>query len=539
MALPNRDAYSALEDILGPDYISEEPATLDAYAFQFGAEAVTGTSFLPRAGAIALPSTVAEVQAIVKTCNKYKVQFKAFGTGWGQYSGLGMTDNSVQIDLRRMNRIIEINEKGMYAVVEPYVICSQLQSELMKRGFHNNIIGAGCNTSSMPIVGHQGLGQTGNSTSYGDRNTLAVEWVLPDGELLKMGSLGSGAGYFCGDGPGPSLRGILRGPQSLMGGLGIFTKAAMKIYHWPGPPRREVEGFSPYYRLKEFPKNFLLHYPVFPSWEKLVEAATKVAESEIAMLISRLALPMVSQGITGCNDEGAEVLVKLQEEAQGRVGFLVIITANSEMELDYRKKVLAQILSETGGEFLPYIERDEVQRDYLGSMLRVCIAVREVFRAAGRFAGYLSDSALLKPSVRAMLDTMELKKEYQQRGIIRADEGADCMWFVTIENGHQGHAEQLIMIHPSGDAYRQMGEFMQRSHAHVLAKHYTPPVCIWGDKGHDLYGPHCSNYHLWLRKIKKTFDPEGVSVGACYITAKDEQAKSSTPLDEKRGERCL
>jgi glycolate oxidase len=521
MALTNRDAYQALEDILGPEYISEEPATLDTYAFQFGAEAVTGTPFLNRAGAVVLPGSTDEIQTIVKVCNRYNVKFKASSTGWGVYNGLGMDDNSIQIDVRRLNRIIEINEKSMYAVVEPYVICSQLQAELMKRGFHNNIIGAGSSTSSLPIVAHQGLGQSAVSTSYGDRNVLAVEWVLPDGELLKLGSLGSGAGWFCGDGPGPSMRGILRGPQSVMGGLGIFTKAATKIYHWSGPPRREIEGFSPYYKWKEVPKNFLIHYPIFPSYEKMVDAALEIGESEIAMLVSRLALPMVAQGLAGSNDEAAELLTRLQGEAGERPGFVVIIASDSESELNYRRRALAQIMSETGGEFLSYLEKDEVKREYLGSMLRVCVAIREVFRGAGRFAGYLSDSALLRPSVQAMLDTMELKKEYQQKGVIRADDGADCMWAVVMENGHQGHAEQLITIHPSAEAYREMAGFMERSHKHVLEKHYTPPVCIWGDEGHDWFGPHVSNYHLWLRKIKKTFDPQGTSVGACYITAKD------------------
>jgi glycolate oxidase len=362
MALTNRDAYQALEDILGPEYISEEPATLDTYAFQFGAEAVTGTPFLPRAGAVVLPGRTDEVQTIVKTCNRYGVKFKAMSSGWGIFNGLGMDDNSIQIDMRRMNRIIEINEKSMYAVVEPYVICSQLQAELMKRGFHNNIIGAGCSTSSLPIVAHQGLGQSAVSTSYGDRNVLAVEWVLPDGELLKLGSLGSGAGWFCGDGPGPSIRGILRGPQSVMGGLGIFTKAATKIYHWSGPPRREVEGLSPYYRLKEVPKNFLIHYPIFPSYDKMIDAALEIGESEIAMLISRLAPPMVAQGLTGSNDEAAELLAKLQEEAGERPGFVVIITSDSESELNYRRRVLAQIMSEKGGEFLSYLENENVKR---------------------------------------------------------------------------------------------------------------------------------------------------------------------------------
>ena len=38
MALKNRDAFKALEDVVGPEYISEEPAILDTYAFQWGAE---------------------------------------------------------------------------------------------------------------------------------------------------------------------------------------------------------------------------------------------------------------------------------------------------------------------------------------------------------------------------------------------------------------------------------------------------------------------------------------------------------------------
>ena len=158
--------------------------------------------------------------------------------------------------MRRLNRIIEINEKSMYAVVEPYVTCAVLQAEAMKKGFTVHMIGAGCNTSAMPITAHQGTGSSGVSTSCGDRNTLAVEWVTPDGELIKFGSLGAGAGWFCGDGPGPSLRGLIHGPQGVMGGLGIFTKAALKLYPYFGPLEPELEGVSPCYRFKEMPAEF-------------------------------------------------------------------------------------------------------------------------------------------------------------------------------------------------------------------------------------------------------------------------------------------
>lgn len=134
-----------------------------------------------------------------------------------------------------MDRILEINERNMYAVVEPYVIGAQLQAECMKRGLICNQCGAGTNCSAMPIVAHQGIGHLSQSASYGERNQLALEWVTPDGEILSLGSLGSSDAWFCGDGPGPSLRGIVRGSVVPLGGLGVYTKAATKLYHWPGP----------------------------------------------------------------------------------------------------------------------------------------------------------------------------------------------------------------------------------------------------------------------------------------------------------------
>ncbi len=129
MALNNRDAYQTLEEIVGPDYISEEPAVLDSYAFQWGAELFTDTPFLPRSGAILVPGRVEEVQAVVKACNKYHVRYKAISNGWGFYSALGLDEDAIHIDMRRFNRILELDETSMYAVVEPYVTCAILQAE--------------------------------------------------------------------------------------------------------------------------------------------------------------------------------------------------------------------------------------------------------------------------------------------------------------------------------------------------------------------------------------------------------------------------
>ena len=81
--------------------------------------------------AVILPGNTAEVQALVKLCNKHKQPFRPICTGWSGSFPKGM----VLFDLRRMNHIIEINEKIMYAVVEPYVVSAELQAELHEKGF--------------------------------------------------------------------------------------------------------------------------------------------------------------------------------------------------------------------------------------------------------------------------------------------------------------------------------------------------------------------------------------------------------------------
>ena len=168
MAL-SKDVYSVFEDVVGPEYICDDPVIMHSYH---------ATEF----AAVVLPKDAAEVQAIVKLCNKHKLPFRPVCTGWtGKFS-----KGTLYLDLRRMNRIIEINEKNMYAVVEPYVISAQLQAELMKRGLHMNVKGAGSNCSAM-LRGHGHLDQT---TSGDDRNHLAIEWVTPEGEISTIRFVG-------------------------------------------------------------------------------------------------------------------------------------------------------------------------------------------------------------------------------------------------------------------------------------------------------------------------------------------------------------
>ncbi|OGO31163.1 MAG: hypothetical protein A2Z29_03270 [Chloroflexi bacterium RBG_16_56_11] len=509
--------YTAFEDIVGADFISADPVILYAYSWRSGLYAGTD-KFTPLFEAAVLPQNTEEVQAIVRLCNKLGLQFKATSTNWGLYNdatGPGV----IKIDLRRMNRIIEINEKSLYAVVEPYVIGAQLQAECMKRGLICNQNGAGANCSALPIAAHGGYGHLSQSASYGERNMLALEWVAPDGELIRFGSLGSSGAWFCGDGPGPSLRGIVRGNVTPLGGLGVYTRAATKLYHWSGPPTFPVEGISPDYAPGEIPPRFLIRFFSFPSLDELDKAQRKMGESEIACELMGFNAAMAASNIATSNEE----MVRLFQEFSGMVqgpSCMVIIVGDSPADFDYKTRVLAQIALETGGKSLDKITDDpKVAGGCLWRWLRSTASIREVFRATGCFGGEVGGTDTYRLMADYITETGKCKDDLIRRGLVYDD--GSSPFTQSIEHGHTGHGELLIRYRPGAATWDGLMEFMGKANNIAINGHFGVPGHVFSDMQHDIYGPHVSSYHLWLRKIKKVFDPNNASEGSHYITVKE------------------
>jgi glycolate oxidase len=515
MAL-KREICGALEDVLGPENVSEDPVILDSYAWRSGLLA-GATRFVPRFEAVTLPQSTEEVQAIVRLCNRYKIQFKASSTGWAYCdpSGPGV----VKIDLRRMNRIIEINEKNMYAVVEPYVVGTELQSELMKRGLNCSINGAGGNCSALPIAGHAGLGPLSESGSYGERNILALEWVTPEGEIVRLGSLGSLGEWFCGDGPGPSLRGIVRGNTVPLGGLGVFTKAAQKVYHWPGPPIFPLEGVSPQYVASEMPPSFILGFFYVTSVEKMLKALRKIGESEIGVQLMVSPIVTIAAGPPEDNAENLSPFEQLRRSVQGP-GFRLIIAGNSPRDLEYKKKVLRQIMDETGGKTLQVAEDSKFAASVVWRSIRCVGAGGSCFREQGAFGGMVPGTDILDIMNNYVQTAARTMEDFIEEDRLLA---VGAMSFVhPIEHGHHAHAELLTRYFPNDPTLVQgAAEFNMEANKIAIKGHFGVPHHVWSDTVHDMYGPHASNYNKWLRQIKKTFDPNAASEATNYITAKE------------------
>ena len=364
MAL-SREAYRALEDIVGPENISDDPALCYSYAFQMLAETARPdqSHFMPRPVAAIMPGNTKEIQAIVRVCNRYRIKVKPYSTGWYFFAAPQKeSDDTIQMDLRRMDRILDVDEKNMYAVVEPYVICATLQAELMKVGLAINMIGAGSSTSLLAsCTSYLGGGPTSMWMGHNSENLLGLEWVTPRGDIVRTGSMGSGIGWFCGEGPGPSVRGVCRGRCGARGGMGVYTKAALKLTHWPGPTQMAVEGRVPAYHAG-IPDNFRTYTLAFPSWEAYFATYHKMYDNEIGYIAHRQfnmlggdmgpAFWLLYNDPTKTLSDIEEIaqkaeVQKLTEEL--RCSFQLIMAGRSPRDIEYQEKALDQILAETGG----------------------------------------------------------------------------------------------------------------------------------------------------------------------------------------------
>jgi hypothetical protein len=440
MTLP-RNIYTTLEDIVGTANISDDPAVLDSYRYSLAHTAIHlgpyYNTFTPRGAAVLMPGSTEEVQAIVKLCNKYKIKFKASSTFWSA-QGYPSEEGAIQLDMRRMDRILEIDEKNMYAVVEPGAIAATLQAETMKVGLNTHIAGSGCSCSVLAsATSYFGSGPGNLYGGWYYDNLLGMEWVLPTGEIFRTGSLGSDCGWFCGEGPGPSMKGAARGFLGAKGSMGVFTKCAVKLFAWPGPESLPVEGTIPAYRAK-LPDNFKAYTLAFPSWKAWVDAVYAIWDAGLGYLGHRqfnmfgrdlkFAMVKILTDPTKTLGDLEELLEdpEVQEVTElSKQDFQLVLVGMTPRDMAWQEKALDKILARTGGWKVEAMNAPEIHDWALLYLLRLGHKnLNLVF--GGSYDGCFGFPGSADFGASNAEEAGQFKKEWEGRGAV-VEAGGDCM----------------------------------------------------------------------------------------------------------------
>jgi glycolate oxidase len=512
MAL-KREVIRALESVLGTKNVSEEPTVLFSYSYMWEQALINKkarlTDFQPEA--VVLPSNTQEVSDILKIFARYKVKSKALSVGWGPWALAGQ-EGVVLIDLKRMNRIIDIDAKNRYAIVEPYVSAGVLETELEQRGFTVLMIGAGAMSSTLAsTTAGWGFGPKGPYCGHNSRNALGIEWVLPTGEIVRLGSAGAGAGWFCGDGPGPSLRGVYRGWRGSLGGLGVFTKAAVKVYPTHAPAKkRETVGEHPQVGLK-IPENHAYHMPCWDNFDSLADAMYKINDCEIGLSVWRQGPVVLGTNLTTNNNEFFKALPKLIEN---RFHIEVLLAAESMRELEYQEKVLKDIVTETKGRFIDFDEepyKGQIPALYMYHMKGVYGP--RIFRPTGDFGTSYGAPVDWDTSIRSAKLGEKLIKKYTKPGLFL--DVPEDFWGGFYERRFT-HFEGVCSFDPNvEDSVTAAFDYVREALDDVI-KHSLGIPIVLTPEGDELLGPLYSNYPRWVRKFKKALDSENLSDHSFY-----------------------
>ena len=127
-------ALKEFEAAVGKEWVITDPEEIHPYRDYFSILKDQDDELVPSAAVC--PASVEQVQAVVRTANRYKVPLYAISTGKNFAYG-GPAPNlrgSVTVDLKRMNRILEVDEKRHFALVEPGVSYMDLYRHIQERG---------------------------------------------------------------------------------------------------------------------------------------------------------------------------------------------------------------------------------------------------------------------------------------------------------------------------------------------------------------------------------------------------------------------
>lgn len=210
---------SSIEQVVGAPFVTRETKTLEAY----------GVDALRRGQPpelVVWPATRDEVAAVARLCDAARVPLTARGGGTGYTGGAVPTRGGVVLSLERLNRIIQIDEPNLLAIVEPNVITADLQRAVEAVGLFYPPDPASAEQS---VIGGNVAECAGGPRAfkYGTtkRYILGLEAVLPTGEIIRTGgkTVKNVVGY--------DLTQLLVGSE---GTLAIVTQIIVRLI--PKPP---------------------------------------------------------------------------------------------------------------------------------------------------------------------------------------------------------------------------------------------------------------------------------------------------------------
>jgi glycolate oxidase len=173
---------------------------------------------------VAFARNAEEISKIMAVANREKIPVTPRGSGTSSVGGALAAKGGILLDLSRMNNILEIDKSNGYVVVEPGVVCNNLNTALAPSHFFPPDPASSALASLGGMVSTNASGNRALKYGTTKHYVLGLEVVLANGKIINTGSVlaKTSAGY--------DLTHLFTNAE---GTLGIITKIILKILPIP------------------------------------------------------------------------------------------------------------------------------------------------------------------------------------------------------------------------------------------------------------------------------------------------------------------
>ena len=322
---------------------------------------------------VALPANTEEVAGVVKIANDHGIPIVTGACRINQAGECIPRRGGLLIDMVRMDQILEIDEEGMTATVQPFVKWQDLQIEGEKFGYNEGRALYGCKPeapASASVMGNTlGYGLSFHNNWYGGgfNRVVSMKCVLSDGSVVTLGSESIPNAGKIGGAQGPGM--MLAQMHCMMRArLGICTELTVEVFPWA--------KYRRYYMFLTTEKNF---FGQIDWWYKVLRTdlmSMLIADAEPASCLSQILTPSF---------EKAEDFMKLMEQFNFYPScvWMGIVSADTQKELDAKCRMIEKVSKETAGApimidstFLENIEKDTLD-EYVGRVGGIAQSMRK------------------------------------------------------------------------------------------------------------------------------------------------------------------
>jgi len=319
--------YMQLCAIVGSKYVSYGLKELFIYQWDH----LGCSTGMGKCDFVVLPGSTEEVQEILRLANREKIPVVPMVAN----SCGGMATplrGGIVLDLRRMNKVEEINEDDMYALVQGGITWGDLEGYL-QRNYPNLRLAfpyASPAAGVVPCYLEYGFVNLSMIGGCGAEFINGLEVVLPNGEVALTGTAAYAPKNWSGRTVGPDITGLFVG---YAGRTGIVTKAAIKL--WPKLPRSDW-----YMSAENYKKGIEMVKRLYKAGGPTLGIVDLGTENYAAMI--------GGAGVSGMD------LKKVPYEAE-KVGIpdfygSISMEASTEREMEAKAEVIYSIVEDAGGQ---------------------------------------------------------------------------------------------------------------------------------------------------------------------------------------------